>query len=255
MFFSHRTQKDRDNQRTGRSIAIFQVPIAAALMTTTTRSLVLSLLLNSALLGWLQPPAKQKSMLFQVESYIQVTPLHPIWGRRQQVAVTTTSLTLRRRNENGSSSGRASNGDDKEVQGNGFPQLPPIGSSSLPKDFVGADPKPFVANHKFQLQYTCNICETRNHHNVSRLAYRQGVVITRCKGCDNRHLIADHLGWTDHEGGFQGNTTNTIEDYFADDANVQVNRVSSEVFALEKILSYNSKSGAIIGDDGKLAME
>jgi hypothetical protein len=32
--------------------------------------------------------------------------------------------------------------------------------------------------------------------------------------------------------------------------------VSTEVFELEKILqSYDSKSGAIIGDDGKLALE
>lgn len=116
--------------------------------------------------------------------------------------------------------------------------------------------KPFVANHKFQLQYTCNICETRNSYSISRIAYRQGVVIARCKGCDSQHLIADHLGWTDYDGGFRGNQTNTIEDYFAGDQQVKVNRVSPEVFELEKILQgYNVESGAIVGDDGKLAME
>lgn len=143
----------------------------------------------------------------------------------------------------------------------GIPQLPPIGSSSLPTDAAAAsslngNSKPFVANHKFQLQYTCNICETRNAHSVSRLAYRQGVVIARCKGCDSQHLIADNLGWTDYDGGFRGNKTNTIEDYFANDETVKVNRVSTEVFELEKILQgYNVQSGAIMGDDGKLAME
>lgn len=142
---------------------------------------------------------------------------------------------------------------------NGIPQLPPIGSSSISPDFsasANATPQPFVANHKFQLQYTCKICETRNFHSVSRIAYRQGVVIARCKGCDSQHLIADHLGWTDYDGGFQGNKTNTIEDYFSEDPEVKVNRVSTEVYELEKILqSYSTKSGAIVGDDGKLAME
>ena len=82
------------------------------------------------------------------------------------------------------------------------------------------------------------------------------VVIARCKGCDSQHLIADNLGWTDYDGGFRGNQTNTIEDYFAGDETVKVNRVSTEVFHLEKILqSYSTDSGSIVGDDGKLALE
>jgi DNL zinc finger len=144
-----------------------------------------------------------------------------------------------------------------------IPQLPPIGSSRSSKNPTSLsknDDKPFVANHKFQIQYTCNICETRNTNTISRLAYRQGVVIARCKGCQNQHLIADHLGWTNYEGGFQGNETNTIEDYFANGANnktnVTVSRVNTDVFELEKILQYNTdKSGAIVSDDGKLALE
>jgi mitochondrial protein import protein ZIM17 len=179
--------------------------------------------------------------------------LRPQWGLRD--AHTTdwhaTALAASRR------SNRHGDGDkDVASESTGIPQLP--STSSLPKDFDAAklSDKPFVANHKFQLQYTCNVCETRNYHNVSRIAYRQGVVITRCKGCDSQHLIADNLGWTDYNGGFQGNKTNTIEDYFAGDEKVQVSRVSTEVFELEKILqSYDSKSGAIIGDDGKLALE
>lgn len=143
-----------------------------------------------------------------------------------------------------------------------IPQLPPIGaseSSTNPTSLINDD-KPFVANHKFQIQYTCNICETRNTNTISRLAYRQGVVIARCKGCQNQHLIADHLGWTDYEGGFKGNKTNTIEEYFANDANnktnVTVSRVNTDVFELEKILQYNAdKSGAIVSDNGKLALE
>lgn len=152
--------------------------------------------------------------------------------------------------------------DNGSVLNSMIPQLPPIGaseSSTNPTSLINDD-KPFVANHKFQIQYTCNICETRNTNTISRLAYRQGVVIARCKGCQNQHLIADHLGWTDYEGGFKGNKTNTIEDYFANDANnktnVTVSRVNTDVFELEKILQYNAdKSGAIVSDNGKLALE
>jgi hypothetical protein len=86
-------------------------------------------------------------------------------------------------------------------------------------------------------------------------AYRNGVVITVCKGCESKHLIADNLGWTDYDGGFEGDT-NTIEDYFvAKGQKDSVNRVSQDVFQLEKLLDIQTDSGSIIGEDGKPAME
>jgi DNL zinc finger len=169
-------------------------------------------------------------------------------------------LSAKRRNLNMNDDDDDDSHDDdscRNTASDGIPQLPPIGATSMsnkPSSGMTSEDNPFVANHKFQIQYTCNICETRNTNTISRLAYRQGVVIARCKGCQNQHLIADHLGWTDYAGGFQGNQTNTIEDYFANDANnktnVTVNRVNTDVFELEKILQYNAgKSGAIVGDD------
>ena len=154
----------------------------------------------------------------------------------------------------------------KEKKAPGLPQLPHFGSSSQStfNPFDGTLPhlkpeeqdpevKHYVANRKFELQYTCNVCETRNCHKVSRVAYRKGVVIATCKGCSTQHLIADNLGftnlWNKEEEG-------TIEEFFAnkgmDDA---VNRVSKDVFDLEKILGHDSDSGAIVGDDGKPALE
>jgi hypothetical protein len=61
----------------------------------------------------------------------------------------------------------------------GIPQLPPCqdqrtrsGSDTMWTTPSGdkVQPGPFVASRKFQLQYTCNVCETRNTNSVSRVA-------------------------------------------------------------------------------------
>lgn len=107
-----------------------------------------------------------------------------------------------------------------------------------------------LVTRKFQLQYTCNKCETRNQHSISRLAYRKGVVIATCQGCDVQHLIADNLGFT---GGLFKNSTNTIEEHMEQG---QVTRVTKEVFDLERTYqTHNTFSGSIIGENGTLALE
>ncbi|CAJ1403689.1 unnamed protein product [Effrenium voratum] len=48
-----------------------------------------------------------------------------------------------------------------------------------------------------RILFTCKVCETRNSHMISRLAYQQGIVIATCPGCGNRHLLADKTGLLD----------------------------------------------------------
>jgi len=43
--------------------------------------------------------------------------------------------------------------------------------------------------------FTCNVCKTRQAKSMSKKSYEKGVVLIRCDGCDNLHLIADNLGW------------------------------------------------------------
>jgi hypothetical protein len=66
---------------------------------------------------------------------------------------------------------------EKDEQSNDtplFPQLPPIGESSygtIPSEDLSSNqqqPVAFVSD-KFELQYTCKVCETRNSHRVSRI--------------------------------------------------------------------------------------
>lgn len=79
---------------------------------------------------------------------------------------------------------------------------------------------------KMKLVYTCKVCQTRNSNMISKLSYKQGVIIVKCAGCDNNHLIADNLGW------FKDQKTN-IEDLMKEKGE-DVRRVDETLFVIDK---------------------
>lgn len=50
---------------------------------------------------------------------------------------------------------------------------------------------------KMMMMYTCKICKERNAQMITKVAYEQGMVVSTCKQCKNKHLIADNQGKLD----------------------------------------------------------
>ncbi|GAB6024596.1 hypothetical protein CHUAL_009744 [Chamberlinius hualienensis] len=77
-------------------------------------------------------------------------------------------------------------------------------SSDLPVVNVElTQPQQVQTSEKYFLQFTCKVCDFKVSKFISQTAYKKGVVIVRCDGCNNNHLIADNLGWFKELGGLR----------------------------------------------------
>lgn len=50
------------------------------------------------------------------------------------------------------------------------------------------------------MMFTCKVCETRSVKPICRKSYEKGTALVLCDGCNNYHLISDHLGIFDEKG-------------------------------------------------------
>ncbi|KAI5958133.1 DNLZ [Candida margitis] len=97
------------------------------------------------------------------------------------------------------------------------------------------------ANGKGELliEFTCNVCDNRSSHNMSKQAYEHGTVLIQCPECKSRHLIADHLGFIRDE-------KFDLKDYIES----QGSKIDSRVLEFEKIPSnLASSSGQTAEED------
>ena len=62
-----------------------------------------------------------------------------------------------------------------------------------------AQSRPKRKTDRFELQFTCNVCDAPNSHSISRHAYAKGTVLVTCPNCNSAHLIADNLNWIEDD--------------------------------------------------------
>ena len=73
------------------------------------------------------------------------------------------------------------------------------GGSKIPKPTIITPSRgsQYPQLEKFLMMYTCKICTGRNAQMISKVAYNNGMVVSTCRHCKSKHLIADNEGKLD----------------------------------------------------------
>lgn len=80
---------------------------------------------------------------------------------------------------------RQTKGEETEQTNQSAPATKPSSSQELAR----------LVAHRMQITYTCNVCDLRSTKHFYKKSYQKGIVLIRCDGCKNLHLVADNLGW------------------------------------------------------------
>ena len=65
-------------------------------------------------------------------------------------------------------------------------------SYDIPAEIGGTS---FDEAGQYMIMFTCGVCKAKQSKFFTKSAYHRGVVLIRCDGCANVHLIADNLKW------------------------------------------------------------
>ena len=105
---------------------------------------------------------------FSVILYRNLFPFHPLAVQLpNHLSSSSSALFSRKRRHN-----RSRQDNENESSWNVLPQLPPSSgrspmSTTVTSGSRGDDPP--LVSRKFQLSYTCKVCDTKNSHMVSRI--------------------------------------------------------------------------------------
>ncbi|KAH7854908.1 hypothetical protein Vadar_018970 [Vaccinium darrowii] len=88
--------------------------------------------------------------------------------------------------------------------------------------------------HDLAMVFTCKVRETRSIKTMCPESYEKGVVAARCVGCNNLHLIADHLGMFGLLGSIEdilGARGEEVKRGFVDTLNITLEDLAGKEFA------------------------
>lgn len=109
------------------------------------------------------------------------------------------------------------------------------------------------AGEKMIIMFTCTVCDTRSARKISKSAYNHGIVMVRCNGCNNRHLIADRMGVFEDAIPTDGSSSRggwDIQKYLSKQMGVQSKHITDEnVFELTMEDILGAKAAAELKTD------